>query len=64
MFQSWNAFSDLASSMRPVIWRTEFELLTYIVRSHSSLGSRNLCQSEVFILVHLGSYPTSPLGQP
>src|SRR3712207_8175822 len=45
LFQSSNTFSDLALSTRPVIVRTEFEPLTYIVRSHSSLGSRNLCQS-------------------
>src|ERR671910_379500 len=62
--QSWNTSSDLAFSMDCWIWRTELELLMYIVRSHSSLGSRNLCQSEDFISVHFASHPRSPLAQP
>src|SRR5919112_568184 len=53
--QSSKTFSDLACSILFWTWRTEFELLMYMVRSHSSLGSRYACQSEDVIAVHLAS---------
>src|SRR5579859_3956541 len=55
-----NEFSVFAIARVCWIWRTVFAWRMYIVRCHCSLGSRNTCQSNDFIFVHVSLNPATP----